>query len=345
LNNFLDLDQQGGRPDTRPGAGGGGAAGDFLQNQPAGGRPADRQGDRGDRQGERQGDRGDRQGNAGDRQENRQGNAGDRQDNRQDTQGNRQDDRSNRLDSRNDNRANRVENRQDYQQNRVDRRTDIQDHYHNHPGQLPHYGRGYWGANNNWRWGWHNHANNNWWAFATAGAITGWVSGGIGGGQPTYYDYGDNCYYEGDTVYYEGQAVATADEYAQQAQTIATSIPEVEPDNVEWMPLGVFALTESGDAGADPTIFLQLAISKEGIIAGTIQNTATDKSSEVEGTIDQKSQRAAWGAVGKEWPIMETGIYNLTKEDATTLLHFADGQTQQWLMVRLDEPDDAGQNN
>jgi hypothetical protein len=35
---------------------------------------------------------------------------------------------------------------------------------------------------------------------------------------------------------------------------------------------------------------------------------------------------------------METGIYNLTKDDAPALLHFSDGQTQQWLMVRLDEP-------
>jgi len=35
---------------------------------------------------------------------------------------------------------------------------------------------------------------------------------------------------------------------------------------------------------------------------------------------------------------METGIYNLTKDDAPALLHFEDGQTQQWLLVRLDDP-------
>jgi hypothetical protein len=35
---------------------------------------------------------------------------------------------------------------------------------------------------------------------------------------------------------------------------------------------------------------------------------------------------------------METGIYNLTKDTAPALVHFADGQTQQWLLVRLDEP-------
>jgi hypothetical protein len=39
---------------------------------------------------------------------------------------------------------------------------------------------------------------------------------------------------------------------------------------------------------------------------------------------------------------METGIYNLTGHDAPALLHFEDGQSQQWLLVRLEEPDDSG---
>ena len=35
---------------------------------------------------------------------------------------------------------------------------------------------------------------------------------------------------------------------------------------------------------------------------------------------------------------METGVYNLTKDTAPALLHVEDGQTQQWLLVRMDEP-------
>jgi hypothetical protein len=190
-------------------------------------------------------------------------------------------------------------------------------------------------------WGWHNHSHN-WWARATTAAVAGWVVGGMNN-QPVYYDYGDNLYYEGDNVYYDGQVIATADEYAEQAYTIATSVPEIEPENVEWLPLGVFALTQKDDAASveDSTIFMQLAISKEGIIAGTIQNTATDNSVEIEGTIEQESQRSAWGEVGKDWPIMETGINNLTKDDAGVLLHFEDGQTQQWRIVRVEEPEGA----
>lgn len=110
------------------------------------------------------------------------------------------------------------------------------------------------------------------------------------------------------------------------------------------MPLGVFALTENEGSAEDSTLFLQLAISKEGVIAGTFQDTSTEKSFEVEGTIDKDSQRAAWGPIGESWPIMETGIYNLTENEAGALLHFEDGQTQQWSMYRVDEPKDAEQN-
>lgn len=173
--------------------------------------------------------------------------------------------------------------------------------------------------------------------------MTSWLVRGISE-QPVYFDYGDNLYYEGDNVYYNGQAVATTDEYAEQAQAIADNVPEVDPDKVEWMPLGVFALTQKDGSVEDAALYMQLAISKEGIIAGTFQNTATDRSVEVQGTIDRESQRAAWGPVGESWPIMETGIYNLSENEAGALLHFADGQTQQWTMARLDEPKDTGQD-
>jgi len=49
------------------------------------------------------------------------------------------------------------------------------------------------------------------------------------------------------------------------------------------------------------------------------------------------------GRRSKEWPIMETGIPNLTKDDAPALIHFADGQTQQWLLVRLEDPGNPGE--
>jgi hypothetical protein len=146
-------------------------------------------------------------------------------------------------------------------------------------------------------------------------------------------------YYQDDSVYYGNQPVASAEEYAQQAEAIATNVPDVQPAESDWMPLGVYAMTPDGQpTGAEPTMYLQLAVSKQGMISGTYQNTATNTTDAVEGMVDKQSQRAAWTAAGKTRPLMETGIVNLTQNSAPALVHFADGTTQQWLLVRLDKP-------
>jgi hypothetical protein len=228
-----------------------------------------------------------------------------------------------------DNRPSRIKNREDRLQWRQNRRDEIRDHVKTHHPRWD-----FWKDHPNWaRWRW-----NRPYRWATWAAVTGWFPWGWS--QPVNYSYGDNVYYEGDTVYYGDEAVASAEEYVQQAQDIATSVPETVPADAEWLPLGVFALTQDGQsAGVDPTVFLQLSVSKQGIIAGTVHNAATDETASVEGMVDRKTQRAAWVITGKTSPIMETGIANLTKDDAPALLHFSDGQTQQWLMVRLEEPE------
>jgi hypothetical protein len=167
--------------------------------------------------------------------------------------------------------------------------------------------------------------------------VTEWV--GSRATEPIYYSYGDNVYYRDGSVYYGEQAVATEEQYAAEAEAIATSIPNIKPTEKDWMPLGVFAMTADGEpTGADPTLFLQLAVSKQGIVSGTLQNTATKSVQSIEGMVDKQSQRTAWGAAGKTRPLMETGIANLTKDTTPALLHFPDGTTQQWLLVRLEKP-------
>jgi hypothetical protein len=86
-------------------------------------------------------------------------------------------------------------------------------------------------------------------------------------------------------------------------------------------------------------MFLQLVISKEGIISGTLNNKATNSTQTIEGMVDKETQRSAWSVVGKTRPIMETGVANLTQDSAPVLVHFADDTTQQWLLVRLDDPE------
>lgn len=178
--------------------------------------------------------------------------------------------------------------------------------------------------------------------WATWGALTGWV--GYGWSDPYAYSYGENVYYQEGSVYYGDEVICTSEEYAQQAEQIVTSAPDVSPEQAEWLPLGVFALTQDGQAtGPAPTLFLQLAISKEGVISGTLHNTATDSTQSIEGVADKESQRVAWTVTGQTRPIMETGVANLTEDTAPALVHFANGETQQWLMVHLDDPDAAVQ--
>jgi hypothetical protein len=158
-----------------------------------------------------------------------------------------------------------------------------------------------------------------------------------------YYNYGNNVYYQDDMVYYGDTPVATAADYADQAAAIAASVPPTPPPADSWMPLGVFAVMPDGDAaGADPTMFLQLTVSKTGVIAGTLQNTVSGTTKNIEGMVDKETQRAAWTEVGQTRPIMETGIGNLTQDTASVLVHYADGTTQQWLLVRMDAPPTTG---
>ncbi|MFI4851652.1 MAG: hypothetical protein ACIAZJ_21245 [Gimesia chilikensis] len=290
---------------------GGSAAADFLRNTRPEQRPgADRTGNRADRVKDRAANRSnsDRAQNRNDRIENRN-------------------DRRDQIS--NGNRPDRIEDREERRQQRADRRDEIRDQFQdNHPRY------DFWKDHPNWaRFRW-----NRPYRWATWGLITGWFPG-YGSGTTEYeYVYGENIYYEDDQVYYGDEAVATATEYADQAQTLAESTPEVD-ESSEWLSLGVFAITKDGeDSGPPPTLFLQLAVNKQGIIAGTFCNTTTDKTQPIEGMVDQENQRVAWGIEGKKWPIMETGLANLTKDSSGALIHFENGETQQWLMVRVEEP-------
>ncbi len=227
----------------------------------------------------------------------------------------------------------RIDNRQQWNNNRLQRRTQVRSQIARHPPR-----RDFWLSHPNWgRWRW-----NRPYRWATWAAVAAWFPA-WGWSEPAIYSYGDNVYYEGDNVYYGDQAVATTEEYAQQAQGIVESTTEV-PDDSEWLSLSVFALTQDGESsGPTPTLFLQLMVSKDGVLSGTFYNNDTDESQEIEGAVDQKSQRAAWVVKDQQWPIMETGLDNLTKDEAPALLHFGDGQTQQWLIVRMEDPDKSDQ--
>ena len=160
-----------------------------------------------------------------------------------------------------------------------------------------------------------------------------------GSANPIYYMYGDNVYYQNGSVYYGDKAVASEEDYIDQAEAIATSAPQTKPDKKGWMPIGVFVMSTSGEPdGIEPNFFLQLAVNKQGVLSGTLQNVSAKTVQPIEGMVDKQTQRTAWTVVDKARPIMETGAANLTQDSPSALVHFADGTTQKCLLVRIDKP-------
>ena len=160
--------------------------------------------------------------------------------------------------------------------------------------------------------------------------------------RPIYWSYGDDDYvdYRDDGVYVDGVETSYGDYYGQ-AEDLAAAAPkdgDPKAESLEWLPLGVFAYVQEGVP--ETNAYLQLAVTKEGILGGTYSNQATNVSRPLKGTVDQKTQRAAWTfADGKNTDtVMETGIYNFTKDEVPVLLHFGPDKRHEGKLLRVDEP-------
>lgn len=158
---------------------------------------------------------------------------------------------------------------------------------------------------------------------------------------PIYYDYGETVVYSGDTVIMNGQSEIPATEYAQQATSLAEAgqMANVEPQEDQFTALGVFAMVSEGETRS--TNIFQLAVSKDGVIRGNYYNALTETNDPVHGSVDKKTQRAAWTVGDRKRPVYEAGIANLTKDETTMLVHFADDNSQQFTLIRIQQPDEG----
>lgn len=187
------------------------------------------------------------------------------------------------------------------------------------------------------------------WAAAGWGATTAWDSAQWSTlasaysypQTPMYYDYGTSVVYQGDQVYVNGDNVGSSAEYAQQATAIASTGREAEaPKDGDWTSLGVFALVTGQDTTSSDTF--QLAINPDGVIRGTYYNAASDSAETVYGSLDKKTQRAAWTIGDDKTPVYEAGLANLTKDKTTILAHNEGGNDQQLSLVRIQQPAGGG---
>lgn len=162
---------------------------------------------------------------------------------------------------------------------------------------------------------------------------------------PVTDDYGTDVVIEGDQVYVEGQPVASVSDYRAQAVQIGNPAAspgppapaETEGAAEEWMPLGVWALTQ--ESQGDAHMFYQLSVQRGGVISGAYTNVLTGGSDPVNGSVDKISQRVVWHTGDASATMVETNLDGLTRDHAAAMVHFPSGQTQTWLLVRLSGPE------
>lgn len=196
-------------------------------------------------------------------------------------------------------------------------RNQIGSHYHNRGDW---FNRHFWDRHH-YRPSYYNY-NYDWWLPATSVAIGTWLGWD---GQPYYYDsYDDFGYAAYPSDYY------FEDTYVPQTGTAVASD--------EWMPLGVFVVATNGRSVTTPSMFIQLALKKNGELAGTYYNAILDQNYELEGMVNSDSQLAAWKISNNlESPVFQTGIFNLSQDEVPVRVYFQNNTTQDWLLVRMNQ--------
>jgi hypothetical protein len=172
--------------------------------------------------------------------------------------------------------------------------------------------------------------------------LTNWLT--YNWSTPYYWDYGPGEYisYDDGAIYVNGNWFQPAPVFYRQTVRLIEQAPDLtaeEAAELEWLPLGVFAVTREGMA--EPSVLVQLAVTEEGILGGNATDQQTGAVFSVEGTVDSQSQRAVWSFTNAqgELIVMETSIYNLTQAEATGLVHNGPSDIEVIELVRLEAPE------
>lgn len=178
------------------------------------------------------------------------------------------------------------------------------------------------------------------WGAGAAYAATPWnavaAHAGYNAAAPNYYNYGRNVVVANGAVVADGQNVGTPEEYSQQASDLAQAGAAAETTDADkWIPLGVFAMVKN--AQQNPQLVLQLAMNQAGVVRGNYTDEVTEHTQPIQGSVDPKTQRAAWTVGDNSDFVMEAGVANLTQGEAVALIH-KNGRTERWMLVRIPQP-------
>ncbi|HLA83352.1 MAG TPA: hypothetical protein VJL29_01045 [Thermoguttaceae bacterium] len=187
----------------------------------------------------------------------------------------------------------------------------------------------------------HPHADA-WAAVAAWPVLAGWV--GVSGSYPQEY----GTVYENNTYYITDDGVPVAEgtdesvtEYPEDAND-STSEETTQGANAtenanDWLPLGVYAVVPP-NANTTPDRVFQFAVNKNGVIRGAYYDAVSDQTSPIQGAVNKQTRRAAWTVGSNRQKVMETNLTSFVEEQAGVTVHQGNGKTEQWTMVRLENP-------
>jgi hypothetical protein len=212
------------------------------------------------------------------------------------------------------------------------------------PFVLGWWGGSHWHGHHRWHH-WDHWAHGRpfyWWHWTTAPRLSNWIV--YRWGTPYYWDYGpgEYIYYDDGAIYVNGHWHQPAPVFYENTIRLVEEAPDLTPEEaarVEWLPLGVFAVTRDGQAQAD--VLVQLAVTQEGTIGGTASDQQSGTSYPIEGTVEKQSQRAVWSYTDSSGRrvLMETSIFNLTQPESTGLVHYGPENIEVIELVRLEAPE------
>jgi hypothetical protein len=203
-------------------------------------------------------------------------------------------------------------------------------------------GYGHWGF-------WGNYAQRYnrpyyWWTAARAPRLASWVS--YGWPQYYYWDYGpgEYIYYDNGYVHVNGERYQEGPVFYDRTVQLVERAPDLSDDEaaeMEWLPLGVYAVTREGETEAN--VLVQLAVTKEGVIGGTAIVDDGRQTYPVEGIVEKETQRAVWSYTNarNERVLMETSVFNLTQPESTGLAQYGPEDMQVIELVRLEQPEEG----
>jgi hypothetical protein len=142
-------------------------------------------------------------------------------------------------------------------------------------------------------------------------------------------------------VYVNNALVGSTNAYDQSVFALADATPTTEaasnqPD--EWLPLGTFAVLPPNDSDKTPLQTLQLAVNKKGSVSGVLFDLSSDTTTPIHGSVDRSTQRVAFTLGADSTKVAETGLYNLTKNEVSLLVHKQNEKPQVYTLVDLKTP-------